>query len=429
MNYLNRVNLTEKERKNLTNSDLLERIVFDYIGKKIISIEIKNLGIIITDKTLKDYIVNDKTFFKNKEFSRTQYEKFLLESGITAPDFEKNFAEQEKKRHLLSFLSKGASVPDFLIINEFNRENQIKTIKYIDLNGLYNNFTYDEKELNETYNKNKDLFSEKFKSLSYIKLNPENLIGQKEYDKNFFNKINKIENDILDGKKIQNIAEENNLKLIKTTELNSKKDDISGKKFELIDDELFKNIYKKTDIDTPELINIENKYYIINIDKIKTVDPGIKNKTVRDAISRQIKLKNIFENNTKIAKEISSNKYNEKQMQEFAQKKGLKIKKATLSSLKDNDIFIEDIIKEIFKTDNNKFNLITDSLLSKNFIIYVEDTKYKKLDKKSDDYKKYKTKAQISLSNEIFDIYDKSVNVKYKVDINNKVINRIKNSF
>ena len=27
VNYLNRVNLTEKERKNLTNSDLLERIV------------------------------------------------------------------------------------------------------------------------------------------------------------------------------------------------------------------------------------------------------------------------------------------------------------------------------------------------------------------------------------------------------------------
>ena len=429
VDYLNRINLTEKERKNLPNSDLLETVVFNYIGKKIISLEIKNLGIILTDKTLKDYIVNDKTFFKDKKFSRTQYEKFLLESGITAPDFEKNFAEQEKKRHLLSFLSKGAAVADFLVINEFNRENQIKTIKYIDLSELYNNLVYSEKELNETYNKNKDLFSEKFKSLSYLELNPKNLLGQEEYDKNFFNKINKIENDILDGKKIQNIAEDNNLKLIKTAELNSKKNDISGKKFKLLNDELFKKIYKKTDIDTPELINFENKYYIINIEKIKTVDPGIKDKTVRDAITKQIKFKNIFENNTKIAKEISSKKFNEKQMLEFAQKKGLKIKKITLYSLKDNDIFIEDIIKEIFKIDNNKFNLITDNTLSQNFIIYVEDTKYKKLDKNSDDYEKYKTKAQINWSNEIYNTYDKSVNVKYKVDINNKVVNRIKNSF
>ena len=243
VDYLNRINLTEKERKNLPNSDLLETVVFNYIGKKIISLEIKNLGIILTDKTLKDYIVNDKTFFKDKKFSRTQYEKFLLESGITAPDFEKNFAEQEKKRHLLSFLSKGAAVADFLVINEFNRENQIKTIKYIDLSELYNNLVYSEKELNETYNKNKDLFSEKFKSLSYLELNPKNLLGQEEYDKNFFNKINKIENDILDGKKIQNIAEDNNLKLIKTAELNSKKNDISGKKFELIGQALLHTLF------------------------------------------------------------------------------------------------------------------------------------------------------------------------------------------
>ena len=36
---------------------------------------------------------------------------------------------------------------------------------------------------------------------------------------------------------------------------------------------------------------------------------------------------------------------------------------------------------------------------------------------------------RLIMTNEIYNTYDKSVNVKYKVDINNKVVNRIKNSF
>ena len=37
-------------------------------------------------------------FFKDDKFSRTEYEKFLIKSGITAPMFEENVAEQEKRR-------------------------------------------------------------------------------------------------------------------------------------------------------------------------------------------------------------------------------------------------------------------------------------------------------------------------------------------
>ena len=104
-NYLNRLNLNEKERKELNKTDLLERILSEYIGKKIVNLEIQDLGITLSDTSLKDIIINDKTFFKDENFSRTEYEKFLLESGLNAPQFENNLAEQEKKRQLLSFLS------------------------------------------------------------------------------------------------------------------------------------------------------------------------------------------------------------------------------------------------------------------------------------------------------------------------------------
>ena len=98
VNYLNRLNLTEKEKNELKNAGLMEKILSEYIGKKIINLEVKDLGIILSDKSLKNIIVNDKAFFKDKKFSRTKYEKFLLENGISAPSFERNLSEQEKRR-------------------------------------------------------------------------------------------------------------------------------------------------------------------------------------------------------------------------------------------------------------------------------------------------------------------------------------------
>ena len=134
--YLSRLNLSDKQRKNLSKSDLLDRILSDYIGKKIISLEIEDQGINLSNLSLRKIITADEIFLKDGKFSRTKYEKFLLESGISAPLFEQNIAEQEKKRQLLTFLSQGILLPEALIKKEFESENQIKEIQYLDLDKI-----------------------------------------------------------------------------------------------------------------------------------------------------------------------------------------------------------------------------------------------------------------------------------------------------
>ena len=76
INYLSRLNLSQKEQKDLKSTDLIEKILTDYLGRKIVKMEIKDYGIKLSDSTLKDIIINDKTFFKNNKFSRTKYEGF-----------------------------------------------------------------------------------------------------------------------------------------------------------------------------------------------------------------------------------------------------------------------------------------------------------------------------------------------------------------
>jgi len=133
INYVNRLNLNEEDVKKLSKTNLLEQILSEYIGKKVMSFEIEKLGIVISDSALRDIIKNDKLFYKDNKFSRTEYEKFLIKSGITAPQFEANIVEQEKRRQFLSSLAGGIVVPDELAEKEFKKENQTKFIQYIDL--------------------------------------------------------------------------------------------------------------------------------------------------------------------------------------------------------------------------------------------------------------------------------------------------------
>ena len=98
MNYIRRLNLQEEQIKNLPKTDLIEKILAEYIGKRIMALEIESLGILINDNSLRKIIKNDEIFFKNNKFSRTEYEKFLIKSGISAPQFELSIVDQEKRR-------------------------------------------------------------------------------------------------------------------------------------------------------------------------------------------------------------------------------------------------------------------------------------------------------------------------------------------
>ena len=61
--------------------------------------------------------------------------------------------------------------------------------------------------------------------------------------------------------------------------------------------------------------------------------------------------------------------------------------------------------------------------------ISTKKTEYKKLDKKSNDFEQYEDKARLNLINKFYQSYEENANQKYKVEINQRSINRVKTSF
>ena len=420
VNYLNILNLSEQERKDLPKTDLIERILSDFIGKKVLLLELEDLNVVLEDASLKEIIINDKTFFKDDKFSRTEYEKFLISNSLSAPLFETNVAEQEKKRQLLSYLSGGIEIPNFLIQHEYNKENQTKIIEFINLKKFYNK-SISEKKIEEIYKKNKSFYIETFKDFKYTELTPSNIIGENVYSEKFFNEINQIENKALDGFGFQEIISKYNLNTITTGLINNEGNSKISKK-------LAQSFFKIDKENVVEFINLEKKYYIVEATKVSQIQKDKNNKKVRESIEAQIKIENKITENSKLAKDITNKKFTRSQMDNFAKENNLLIESITLSNL-ENKNFSPGVIKRIFETDNKSINLITDNMLKDNFIIYVKETKLPKIKKQNEDYESFKLKAKLRFANQIYNIYDLSLNRKYNVEINSKTLTRIKNSF
>ena len=429
VNYLNRLNLKDEQIKNLPKTDLIDQILAEYVGKKVMALEIEELGITINDNALASIIKNDKLFFKDGKFSRTEYEKFLLKSGITAPAFEANIVKQESRRQLLSSLAGGIVVPDYLVKNTFKKENQIKTIKYINLEKYYLSKKPSQKELKELYEKNKKIFFEEFKSIEYAEITPQAITSNAEYNEVFFKHLDIIENKLLDGQSFNEAVKENNLKIITINKVDRNKQDQNQKKLEILSDKLFKKIYFIKNEKEPEVIKIDNKFYLAEIKSIKKNNKPMNNPEVLEMLNAQLIFKNKIENNTSIIKDISLGGFDNTKMRLFAEENNLELKDYKISDLKQNEIFTEGIIKRIFLTKDNRVDLITNSTLTKNFLILAVSTKYKEIKKSSNEFKKYEAVARLDLINKIYQSFDDQLNQKYKVELNQKTIDRVKNSF
>ncbi len=88
------------------DQNLIEKLLSNFIGEKLIALEIENHNIKLSENSLSTIIKNEEIFKKNNTFSRTEYEKFLVKNNLNAVVFESNISNQVKKEQLFDFIGK-----------------------------------------------------------------------------------------------------------------------------------------------------------------------------------------------------------------------------------------------------------------------------------------------------------------------------------
>ena len=425
--YLQKVNITTDDIEKIGKSNLLQRILMNYISEKIISIESKKRGFQLTDRSLLNKLKDDKKFQKDGKFSEIKYEKFMISNNLTKPFYENIVRETEVKDQLLNFYSGGIKLPVFIINDLYKKENILKKINYINLTKIYEKNKISEKEIEDYYEKNKNSFQEIYKKFKYVKLSPEILVGEKIINEVFFKKIDDIENGILDGKSFNDITSEYKEKIKNTDFLNSKRTRKDGQTFESIDLNSFKEIFEIEDKNSPKFINHNNNYYLVEILDSKNELPNLKNQKLKDSIETQLKVIAQIEKIAKLIKDINDKKFVGNDIAKLAKKNNIAVNTLTIKNINDTSKFSLKLLKRIYEFGSGSIFVLPGD--KENYLVTIVNEKDPEIDLDSDNYKKYMKKANAQYIAKIYKSYDRYINKNYKIDIKSNVLKRIENSF
>ena len=145
--------------------------------------------------------------------------------------------------------------------------------------------------IKELYERNKNVFFTELKSIRYAEIKPELISGSKDYNENFFKQLDIIENNVLDGQSFEETAKANNLKIIEFNKINAKKENEEKKKIENLPDNLFNKIYNIKTPQSPEVINLESKYYLAEIINEEKKNRPMNDPEVLEALNAQLSFK------------------------------------------------------------------------------------------------------------------------------------------
>ncbi len=416
MDYVNQSGISQEAIRNNLDNNIIEELLSGLISTTLIDLEIEDFKLSINEKTILKYLKDNKNFKdENGAFERIKYEKFLLSNNMSAPLFELKLKNQGLQKHLFDFIGAGTVTPEFLIESKFKENNKSLAIEYFDMENLYKvKEDYTSDEINTFIEENKDQLKREYIDFKYVVLNPKNLIGIDEFNQDFFNEIDEIENKISQSESFNLIIENINVDVIDISEF------VPNEKTSTNEKLIYSKKSNKLDIfesgDNYILYSIENEY---------ERSPDLNDEIVKGEIVELIYQKGKFDYNRKIIEEIQSDEFNENKFIELSSDK---IQSGSINSINDDKLFETNSIKMLYSLPQNSFSLVSNTN-NQIFLVKIKDVIKNTINKQGEEYKGFVNSQNTNNRKSILQSYDTLLNNKYQVQLNQKTIDRIKNYF
>ena len=416
MDYLNRSGLSQQVIKDNIDKEILEEVLSALISSALLDLEIKELNLIISEDTLVERLkVNKKFQDENGNFQRTIYEKFLLTNNLNAVMYEIKLKNNILQEQLFTYISGGAKSPKFLVNRFYEEKNKKININYINLNNFYkkkNDFT--DQEIQLFINENSDKLKKDYTDFSYVIITPKNLTGLDEFNQIFFDKIDDIENKIAKNIDFKTII--NELDIVPVI----KKNFINTKNTENIENIIYNSRKNKT-----EILESNGTYIFYQIDKIIAKLPALNNTEFKSQIKTLLFQKEKYEFNNNIIGQINKKEFNQSSFNKLGNNL---IKKIKLNSITDNKKFKINSVQLLYSLPINSYTLIADEK-DDVYIARIIDFEEHSIVQDSKNFDAILKEASAQNKNSILKSYDYLLNDKYKVVINKKTLDRVKNYF
>ena len=416
MDYVNQSGISlDAIRTNLDNN-IIEELLSGLISTTLIDLEVKDFALSISERTILKTIKDNKNFQdENGVFQRVKYEKFLLSSNLSAPMFELKLKNRELQKHLFDIIGAGTITPNFLIEKKYEENNKTLSLEYFNMEGLYKNKDeYTDEDLLVFIKENEDQLKREYIDFKYVVLNPKNLIGVEEFNQEFFDEIDKIENQISEGADFGTILETIKVKVNEIIEY------APNSKAQTSESLIYQNKSSKLNL----LENGDN-FLLYNINKEYSKSPNLNDDKTKSELAELIYQKGKFDFNRKILEEIQSKEFNNSKFEDLGNNDLLNLEVKTIN---DDATFDINSIKMLYTLPVNSFTLVNDKD-NNIFLVKISDSKKNFFNKSDEDYVQFVKNQNTDNRKSILQSYDQLLNNKYQVKVNQKSVDRVKNYF
>ena len=416
INHINQSNIPEQTIRENLDKNIIEELLSTLVSTTLLDLEVKDFDILISENTLFQMIKSNQNFHDdNGNFERIKYEKFLLENNQSAPGFEARLRNRELQKSLFDFVGAGTVSPNFLVKKLYNDENRNLEIEFIDLSIFYKkNSAITDQELKNFVRENKDNLKVEYLDFDYLIINPSNLIGSKEFDQAFFDKIDQIEIDISNDVSFNNIVSNLDIKptKIKNFKFSSEKNNIEKRIFDLRTNEY-------------DIFENDNDFILYKIRKIEERGPDLNDTQTRNEVIELVSQKNKFDYNRNLLEKVTQKNFNDDDFKKLGQNN---IQTLKLNSIKDNKKFDINSVEVLYSLQENSYTLINDEQ-NNVYLAKIKKFNNKIINENDDKFNEYANKLNSNTKNSILKSYDLFLNNKYDVTLNKKTLERVKNYF
>ena len=155
----------------------------------------------------------------------------------------------------------------------------------------------------------------------------------------------------------------------------------------------------------------------------------LKDKDLENTIKAQLSIAHKIEENSKLIERIENKKFNKSDISETSKKFNVTINLLKINGIEDNKKFNSNFVKAIYEHNSNEIFVMSDTMFQKNYLVRIVKENLKEINKNSSNYKNYRNKANVEYVSKIYKYYDKFINSNYKINVNENVLERLKNSF
>jgi peptidyl-prolyl cis-trans isomerase D len=329
--------------------------------------------------------------------------------------YELQLKNKELQKHLFDFIGAGTITPEFLLVKKFEEENKSLNLEYFPMENFYKNKEdLTNSEIENFLKENKDLLKREYIDFKYVTLNPQILIGLEEFNQDFFDEIDKIENKISQGVVFEEIIENINTNVLEIKEYTPS----ATKK---LNEDM---IYSKRSSDLDIIENGDN-FLLYTITNKYDRDPDLTDQNTNEEIRQLVYQKSKFDFNRSILEEIQKKEFDDDKFKEMA---SFNTQYLTINSINDHNVFEENSVKILYSLPDNSFTLVNDKD-NKIYLVKITGSSKNSFSKNDENYLKFISNQYTNNRIAILKSYDQLLNEKYQVQLNQKTIDRVKNYF